>query len=309
MRFAPQGGPARSGLRRFPSLPAMSSPAGFPASAPRGAGIGLRAAHYRDFLDGAPPAHWVEVHSENYFGDGGWDLHVLEQVRARYPLSLHGVGLSLGSADGVSARHLDRLAQLVARVEPALVSEHLCWGAIGGEHFNDLLPMPFTPEALSLMAERVARVQDRLGRPILVENVSSYVTWADSAMTEMEFLAALAARTGCGLLLDVNNLYVNAANHGTDPAAELARVVPGTVGEIHLAGHTDIGGLLVDDHGSRVCEAVWSLYERACARLGPVPTLIEWDTDVPALEVLLDEARRAAEVQARHAVDAGSADG
>jgi uncharacterized protein (UPF0276 family) len=271
------------------------------ALAPGGAGIGLRAAHYREFLDGDPPARWLEVHSENYFGDGGWDVYVLEHVRARCPVSLHGVGLSLGSADGISAPHLDRLARLVERVEPALVSEHLCWGAIGGEHFNDLLPMPFTPEALALMAGRVARVQDRLRRPILVENVSSYVTWADSAMTEMEFLADLAARTGCGLLLDVNNLYVNAVNHGVDAGAELDRVLPGTVGEIHLAGHTDIGGLLVDDHGSRVCEAVWSLYARACARLGPVPTLIEWDTDVPALAVLLDEARRATAVQARHA--------
>lgn len=279
----------------------MAEPHPPPARPAAGAGIGLRAAHYREFLDGDPPVAWVEVHSENYFGEGGFDLHVLDRVRARVPVSLHGVGLSLGSADALSERHLHRLAVLVDRVEPALVSEHLCWGALGGEHFNDLLPMPFTAEALALMDARVARVQDRLRRPILVENVSSYVTWADSAMSEMEFLAALAARSGCGLLLDVNNLYVNAVNHGTDAMAELDRIAPGAVGEIHLAGHADIGGLLVDDHGSRVCAAVWSLFEHACARFGALPTLVEWDTDVPALAVLLDEAQRAGAILARHA--------
>lgn len=271
----------------------MPPSAASPACAASGAGIGLRAGHYDDFLHGDPAARWVEVHSENYFGDGGFDLHVLELVRACCPVSLHGVGLSLGSAEGPWQGHLERLAALAARIEPALVSEHLCWGASGGEHFNDLLPMPFTEEALALMAARVSRVQDRLGRPILVENVSSYVTWACSAMGEMEFLAELAARTGCGLLLDVNNLYVNAVNHGTDAAAALARVKPGTVGEIHLAGHTDLGGLLVDDHGSRVCEAVWALYAQARARLGAIPTLVEWDNGLPPLAVLLEEARRA----------------
>ncbi len=271
----------------------MPPSSALPACAASGAGIGLRAGHYDDFLHGDPAARWVEVHSENYFGDGGFDLHVLERVRARCPVSLHGVGLSLGSAEGPWQGHLERLAALAARIEPALVSEHLCWGASGGEHFNDLLPMPFTEEALALMVARVSRVQDRLGRPILVENVSSYVTWACSAMGEMEFLAELAARTGCGLLLDVNNLYVNAVNHGTDAAAALARVVPGTVGEIHLAGHTDLGGLLVDDHGSRVCEAVWALYAQARARLGAIPTLVEWDNGLPPLAVLLEEARRA----------------
>jgi uncharacterized protein (UPF0276 family) len=287
----------------------MSSSAALFAGAPSGAGIGLRAGHYHEFLHGDPAARWVEVHSENYFGDGGFDLHVLERVRARCPVSLHGVGLSLGSADALSQRHLERLAALVARIEPALVSEHLCWGASGGEHFNDLLPMPFTDEALALMAGRVSRVQDRLGRTILVENVSSYVTWAGSAMSEMEFLAELAARTGCGLLLDVNNLHVNAVNHGGDAHAELARVRPGTVGEIHLAGHTDLGGLLVDDHGARVCEAVWSLYAQACARLGAVPTLVEWDNALPPLAVLLDEARRAEAILAATATAAARVHG
>lgn len=262
-----------------------------------GSGIGFRARHYRDFLDGEPDVGWLEVHSENYFGDGGFDLHVLEHVRARYPISLHGVGLSLGSADGLRSHHLDKLARLVDRIEPALVSEHLCWGAWGERHFNDLLPMPFTDEALALMIERVAQVQDRLRRTILVENVSSYVTYRDSTWSEMEFLVELARRSGCGLLLDINNLHVNAINHGHDAYAELARVPVGLVGEIHLAGHTVLDDLLVDDHGAQVAAPVWRLYEAACRRLGPVPTLIEWDTDVPELSVLLDEATRATAVR------------
>jgi uncharacterized protein (UPF0276 family) len=263
-----------------------------------GTGIGFRAAHYRDFLEGRPVVDWLEVHSENYFGDGGFDLHVLEHVRANYPLSLHGVGLSLGSADGLRERHLAKLERLVNRIEPALVSEHLCWGAIGERHFNDLLPMPFTAEVLALMVERVAQVQDRLRRPILIENVSSYVTYRDSAMTEMEFLVELARRSGCGLLFDVNNLHVNAVNHGQDAMAELAKVPAGIVGETHLAGHTDVDGLLIDDHGSRVVPAVWKLYEAACRHLGPVPALIEWDTDVPTLDILLSEAALASSVRA-----------
>lgn len=274
---------------------------------PACAGIGLRAEHYRHFLEGDPPVGWIEVHSENYFGDGGFDLHVLERVRERYPVSLHGVGLSLGGAEALSQRHLDRLAALVSRVEPALVSEHLCWSAFDGEHFGDLLPVPLTAGALDLVAARVCAVQERIGRAILVENISSYVRWADSAMSEMEFLGELVSRTGCGLLLDVNNLYVNAMNHGTDAAAELARVAPGTVGEIHLAGHADADGLLVDDHGSRVCPEVWALFELACARLGALPTLVEWDTRVPALDVLLDEVRRAERRLDRHRAAGGGA--
>lgn len=262
-----------------------------------GSGIGFRARHYRDFLDGEPDVGWLEVHSENYFGDGGFDLHVLEHVRARYPVSLHGVGLSLGSADALRTQHLERLARLVDRIEPALVSEHLCWGALGERHFNDLLPMPFTDEALALMVDRVTQVQDRLRRAILVENVSSYVTYRDSTMSEMEFLVQLARRSGCGLLLDVNNLHVNAGNHGSDAQAELARVPVGLVGEIHLAGHSVVDDLLVDDHGGQVAAPVWELYETACRRLGPLPTLIEWDTDVPALSVLLGEAARATTVR------------
>jgi uncharacterized protein (UPF0276 family) len=254
------------------------------------AGIGLRAAHYRQFLEDRPRIGWLEVHSENYFGAGGFDLHVLDHVRRDYPLSLHGVGLSLGSADGLREQHLTKLQNLVARIEPLLVSEHLCWGAHGGRHFNDLLPMPYTEEALALMVARVDHVQTALGRSILVENVSSYLQYRDSAMPELEFVAELARRSGCGILFDVNNLHVNAVNHGFDAVAALAALPAHCVQEIHLAGHTRTGDCLIDDHGSRVTDEVWSLYEAARARLGPVRTLIEWDTNIPGLDVLLDEA-------------------
>jgi uncharacterized protein (UPF0276 family) len=264
--------------------------------APTGAGIGLRSPHYRAFLDGAPPVDWLEVHSENFFGDGGYDLHVHEHVRARYPIALHGVGLALGSVletagdEARFAAHLSHLAALVERVEPVVVSEHLSWGTFGARHFNDLLPLPYTRDALRWMCMQVTRVQERLRRPILVENVSSYVTFAADEMSELAFLEALARRTGCRVLLDINNLYVNAVNHGFDAAAVLEDIAPEHVGEIHLAGHVRVEDTLVDDHGSRVAPAVWALYEHALEELGPVPTLIEWDTDVPALPVLIAEA-------------------
>lgn len=269
------------------------------ADPPTGAGIGLRAPHYRAFLDDSPDVGWLEVHSENFFGDGGFDLHVLESVRDRYPVSLHGVGLALGGVprtaddEAMFARHVTRLAALVTRIEPALVSEHLCWGASAGRHFNDLLPVPYTRDALDFMAAQVGRVQDVLKRRVLVENISSYVAFAADEMPELEFLDALARRTGCGVLLDVNNLYVNGINHGFDPAAALAALAPAHVHEVHLAGHTRMEDTLIDDHGSRVVPPVWSLYEAAVRHVGPVPTLIEWDTDVPALDVLLDEAASA----------------
>ena len=278
----------------------LSAPEGNAAA--RGVGIGLRASHYREFLDSHPRADWLEVHSENYFGDGGYDLHVLEHVRSQYPISLHGVALSLGSADGVRAGHLEKLKRLVDRIEPALVSEHLCWSALGPRHFNDLLPMPYTGEALQRVVLHVTQVQETLRRRILIENVSSYLQFRASEMSEFAFLAELAKRSGCGILLDVNNVFVNSVNHGFDPEKALLEIAKDAVDEIHLAGHSAAGALLIDDHGSRVVPQVWSLYQTACRRFGPVPTLIEWDTSIPALEVLLDEAAIAARIsQAVHA--------
>lgn len=265
-------------------------------AAVRGVGIGLRASHYGEFLDSHPQIDWLEVHSENYFGDGGYDLHVLEHVRSQYPISLHGVALSLGSADGVRATHLAKLKRLVERIEPALVSEHLCWAALGPRHFNDLLPMPYTREALERVVSHVSQVQETLHRRILIENVSSYLQFRASEMSEFAFLAELAKRSSCGILLDVNNVFVNSVNHGFDSEQALLEIPKEAVGEIHLAGHSAAGELLIDDHGSRVVPQVWNLYETACRRFGPVLTLIEWDTSIPPLDILLDEAAMAARI-------------
>jgi uncharacterized protein (UPF0276 family) len=253
----------------------------------------LRAPHYRQFLEQRPGAAWLEVHTENYLDQAGADFHVLQELRRDYAISLHGVGLGLGSARGFCASHLERVASLARRIEPALVSEHLCWGAVFDRHLNDLLPLALTHEALALLEGRVGRMQEALGRTILLENVSSFVRFADDAMSEAEFLAALARRTGCGLLLDVNNLYVNQCNHEEDALAALQAIAPGSVGEIHLAGHLVTEAAVVDHHGATVAEPVWRLYQAALARFGAVPTLIEWDSDIPALDVLLGEAAKA----------------
>jgi uncharacterized protein (UPF0276 family) len=262
---------------------------------PADAGIGLRAPHHAEFLATRPAVSWVEVHSENFFAAGGTQPRVLERVRADYPLSLHGVGLALGSRDPLDQSHLAKLRELVRRYEPALVSEHLCWGAVRGRHLNDLLPLPYTEEALLLMIGRVERVQETLGRTILIENVSSYLEYTDSIIPEWEFLRAVAAASGCGILLDVNNVYVSAQNHRFDARCYVEAIPAELVGEIHLAGHSadayDGYEILVDTHGAPVADAVWSLYEHALRRFGPVPTLIEWDTELPALDVLLAEAR------------------
>jgi uncharacterized protein (UPF0276 family) len=228
---------------------------------------------------------------------------VLGRVREFWPLSVHGVGLSLGGTDPLSRTHLAALKRLVRDFEPALVSEHASWGSFDGVHYNDLLPLPYSEEALHNLAARVGAVQDHLGRRILVENVSTYLQFAASTMHEGEFLAALAAETGCGLLLDVNNVYVSAQNHGLDPLAFLDALPVSAVGEIHVAGHSRVvrGGreILVDTHGAPVCEDVWRLYAAALARFGDVPTLVEGDTDLPALDTLLAEAHRADEIRDR----------
>lgn len=257
------------------------------------AGIGLRTPHYRAMLDEPPSVSFLEVHSENFFGDGGQPLRYLDRFRQDYPVSTHGVGLSLGSADTLDPEHLRRLKRLVDRIEPSLVSEHLCWVGVNGCFLNDLLPIPYTEEALEHVIGQVGRVQDFLGRQIMVENVSSYLQFVDSTIPEWEFVREVAERAGCRILLDVNNIYVNSINHGFDANVYLDAIEPGSVGEIHLAGFQDTGEVLIDTHGSAVCDAVWQLYERAVTRLGPVPTLIEWDTDIPALDVLLSEAAKA----------------
>jgi uncharacterized protein (UPF0276 family) len=257
------------------------------------AGIGLRPPHYRAFLDARPDVGWVEVHTENFLARAGRDWHVLSAVRRDYDVSLHGVGLGLGSVHGFSDDHLARVAALVRALQPVLVSEHLSWGALRDRQLNDLLPLRLDHEALALVAARIQRVQETLQRRILVENVSTYVRFAGDAMSEAEFLAELARRTGCGVLLDVNNLYVNARNHGEDPHAAIAALPSGCVGEIHLGGHLVTDDGVIDHHGARVAPPVWDLYRAALARFGAVPTIVEWDTDLPPLDVLLDEARQA----------------
>lgn len=259
---------------------------------PARAGIGLRVPHYRELLDTRPDIGWLEVHSENYFG-GGRPLWFLEQLRAHYPVSLHGVGMALGSTVRLDPTHLARLKTLIERIEPGLVSEHLSWGAIEGRHLNDLLPLPYTEEALDHVCTHIAEVQDFLGRRILVENISSYVRWKHDTIPEWEFVAEVARRSGCGLLLDVNNIYVSAVNHGFDARTYLAAMPAGRVEEIHLAGFDEGEQCLIDTHGKRVSTPVWRLYRETIARLGPRPTLIEWDTDIPALGVLLEEAATA----------------
>jgi uncharacterized protein (UPF0276 family) len=280
------------------------------APVPALAGIGLRSAHLDEFLVGHPAVPWLEVHSENYFAAGGAAHESLTRIRTAYPLSFHGVGLSLGSVDPLDRAHLRRLAELVRRYEPSLVSEHLSWSSVGGRYLNDLLPLPATREALEHMVLRVDETQELIGRQILLENVSSYLAFGAGEMPEHCFLAELAQRTGCGVLLDVNNLYVNQCNHGASAVEFLRGLPPHVVGEIHLAGHTihDYNGeqVVVDTHNTRVCAAVWSLYELAVARFGRAPTLIEWDSELPALDVLIAEARYADHImmEAGHALAA-----
>lgn len=260
------------------------------------AGIGLRAPHLAEIARDRPAIGFLEIHAENYLTPSP-ALDTVERLRRDYPLSIHAVGLSLGSADGVDERHLDRVAALVERLEPALVSDHLAWSIVGGRFLNDLLPLPYTEEALAVVVRNVGRLQDKLRRQVAIENPSSYLGFARSPMSEAQFLAELARRSGCGLLLDANNLHVTAHNLDLDPADWLAELRPEAILEYHLAGHAvndaDDETVLIDDHGSRVGEAVWELFDRIVTRFGPRPTLIEWDTDLPALGVLLDEARRA----------------
>jgi uncharacterized protein (UPF0276 family) len=260
---------------------------------PAQAGIGLRSHHFREILDVPPPVAWMETHPENYFGDGGAPLRILERIRALYPLSFHGVGLSLGSTDPLDRTHLRKLKALIDRFEPAFVSEHLAWSSVGGRFLNELLPLPYTPESLDHACARIGEVQDVFKRPLLIENITRYLTWRDSTVPEGEFIAEVARRTGCGILLDLNNVYVNAVNFDTDPLEFLAAIPTPAVWEIHLAGFDRFGGWLLDTHGQAVHPDVWTLYGWAIEHIGPRPTLIEWDTNLPPLPVLVEQAIRA----------------
>ncbi|WP_416465468.1 DUF692 domain-containing protein [Sphingomonas sp. VDB2] len=269
-----------------------------------GFGLGLRTPHYQDFLTSAVPVDFVEVISENFMVDGGRPRHILDQIRERHPVALHGVSMSIGSADGLDRAYLVRLKTLVDHLDPLFVSDHLCWTRIEGFNAHDLLPLPYTDEALDLVCTNILHAQDMLERPMLIENPSTYLQFTADSMTEWQFLDAMCARTGCGLLLDVNNIYVSAVNHGFDPMAYLAGVPADRVRQIHLAGHSEGRDRLIDTHDQPVPPPVWSLYAEACRRTGPVATMIERDDDIPPLADLLTEldmARAIAPVDRRQA--------
>ncbi len=262
-----------------------------------GHGIGLRSKHYGRWLSEKPAVDWVEVISENHLAPGGRPNAVLEKVRGELPVVLHGVSLAIGSVDPLDQRLLRGLRDLVRRIEPAYVSDHLCWGRHAGRYAHDLLPLPHTEEALRLVIDRVRTVQDVLGRQILLENVSSYVQFRDSTMTEWEFVSRIAEGADCGILLDINNIYVSARNHGFQPLDYIAGVPAERVAQFHLAGHSDKGTYLLDMHDAPVPDPVWDLYRAAVRRFGRVPALVEWDDHVPALEELVAESRRAQEIE------------
>jgi len=265
-----------------------------------GHGVGLRSKHYGEFLASNPDVAWVEAIAENFMGLGGRPLAVLEKVRRDRPVVLHGVSLGIGSLEPLDAAYLKQWKALVDAVEPAMVSDHLCWGRAQGRYSHDLLPLPFTQEAVDHVVDRTRAVQDVLGRQLLLENVSSYLTFRDSEMTEWEFLTEVSTRADCKILLDVNNIYVSARNHGFDAQAYLNGVPVDRVAQFHLAGHQDRGHIVIDTHEGQVSEAVWSLYREALRRFGrDVPTLIEWDEGVPELDTLLAESRKAAQISAQ----------
>jgi uncharacterized protein len=267
-----------------------------------GHGIGLRTKHFARFLAEAPPVDWVEVVTENFMADGGRPIAVLEKVRRDMPVVLHGVSLSIGSIDPLSETYLTELERLVARIEPAMVTDHLCWGNHRGQYMHDLLPLPYMEESLAHVASRVAAVQERLGRRILLENPSSYVAFQDSTMTEWEFLSALSRRADCAILLDVNNVYVSARNFGFDPIDYLDGIDPDRVGQFHLAGHSNKGRYLLDSHDEPVPPVVWDLYREALRRFGRVPSLVEWDDHIPPLDEVVAQRHRAAAIEAEEVV-------
>jgi len=267
---------------------------------PAHAGIGLRPVHFNHVLETLPDTAWFEVHSENFFAAGGEMMHILERVRARYPVSLHGVGLSLGTSDTLYQTHLAQLAELVKRIQPGLISEHISWGGVGGFHLNALLPLPYTEESLNVLVERVDAVQHVLGRQILLENASTYLEFEHSTIPEWDFVNELARRSGCLILLDVNNIYVNSVNHGFDARDFIDAVSGEAVAEMHLAGFSRKQGLpvplLIDSHDHPVYPEVWDLYAYTVDKIGLKPTLIEWDAHIPEFSVFQDEAAKAEQV-------------
>jgi uncharacterized protein (UPF0276 family) len=258
-----------------------------------GFGVGLRTQHYSEILTALPRVDWFEVISENFMVAGGRPLHILEAVRARYPIVLHGVSLSIGSIDPLRLDYLKQLKDLARRVEPAWISDHLCWTGVGGHNLHDLLPLPYTEEAVGHVAARVRQVQDILGRRILLENVSTYLEYQHSTMPEWEFLTAVVERADCGILLDVNNIFVSAFNHGFSPMEYLNAVPADRVHQFHLAGHSDKGSFLHDTHDHPVADPVWELYAHAVRRFGRISTLIEWDDHIPPFSKLQAEAAHA----------------
>ncbi len=280
---------SEQGQTRFPDL---------------GFGLGLRTQHYQEILDSAPPVDWFEALTENYLVPGGKPLHYLEQVRARYPLVLHGVSLSIGSSDPLNWDYLRQLKALAARIEPIWISDHLCWTGLNGRNLHDLLPLPYTEEAVLHVSDRIRAVQDFLGRRLLIENVSSYLTYTDSCMSEWEFLSAVAGRADCLILLDINNIYVSSFNHEFDPLEYLRGVPVERVQQFHIAGHRNHGDYIVDTHDEPVIDPVWRLYADACRRFGPVSTMIERDDNIPPLAQLLEELDRARRIAAGMAVQA-----
>ncbi len=259
----------------------------------RGVGLGLRTRHYADILQERPAVPWFEALTDNYLGDGGPPLQRLEDIRGYYPIVFHGVGLSLGGSDPLDEDYLQRLERAIARFQPAWVSDHLCFTGAGGRQTHELLPLPHTEEAVRHCADRIARVQDRLGQQILVENLSRYLEWQDSRLSEWDFVRAVCERADCALLLDINNIHVSAHNLDFDPIAYLDALPGERIRQMHLAGCSDQGSHLLDDHGSPVNDAVWALYREALQRFGPVPTLIEWDQNIPSFGTLVAEAERA----------------
>jgi uncharacterized protein (UPF0276 family) len=264
-----------------------------------GFGLGLRTPHYEAMLSAPQPIDWLEVITDNYLVPGGKPLHYLDRARERFPLVMHGVSLSIGSTDPLDGQYLSQVRALASRIEPHWISDHLCWTGIEGNNVHDLLPLPYTEEALTLVVDRVGQVQDALGRQILLENVSSYLTYRSSDMTEWEFLREVAQRADCAILLDINNIYVSSVNHGFDPLAYLKAIPQQRVRQFHLAGHSDLGGHLIDTHDHPIVEPVWNLYRAALEQFGPVPTMIERDDNIPELPELLAELEVARDIAAR----------